>query len=509
MSEGPDDTVEASPAARRQLAQRLGAVLRRNRMLWTAAVVACIALVAGLLAGRAWSPAQAETASAGLITAPVAWGELRNELIVRGDIAYADAVEVAPDTATLEGPAVVTGRVPEAGADLEALSVALEISGRPLIVLPGELPAYRTLQVGASGPDVVQFKTALRAVGIDGGDPASDVFDDAAAAGVAALYDRVGYPVPASAEETEDAVRLAEEAVTGAEQALALARLDLDAARAGATAAQIVAADNAVAAARRELDSARVASPGDAVLLAGLVDALVLAQTERQELSKPPQDEAERIAVTAAQSALASAQASLDRARVDELPVFPAAEVLYLSELPRRVDAVAVTHGAVVSGAAMTVSGASLALTGTVSESDAGLLTAGTEAFFELPDGKEHRAIVTTVQPAAEGDAGPRVHLVPDALEIALEQQLRGTNVRVRIPVGATEGAVLSVPAAALSSGSGGQTRVEVVEGDPRDGDGAQRRVVEVETGLATADGVEITAPGGNLEAGELVVVGR
>lgn len=509
MSSEVEETTEVEPAASGNIPGRLAALLRRNRMLWVAAGVACVALAVGLLAGRAWTPAEAETATPGLITAPVAWGELRNEFIVRGDIAYADAVEVVPDTSTLAGPAVATGRVPDVGDELAALSVALEISGRPLIVLPGELPAYRTLQVGASGPDVVQVKTALRTIGIDGGDPADDAFDAATAAGVAALYDRVGYTVPALEEGAEDAVRAAEEAVTGAEQSLALARVDLDAARAGATPAQIVAADNATAAAQRELDAARAAQPNDGVLIANLQDALVLAQTERQELGKAPDDKAQKIAVAAAEKTLASAQGALERAQADELAVLPAGEVLFLSELPRRVDAVTATQGALVSGPAMTVSGASLALTASVSESDAALLPAGAEAFFELPDGTEHRAVVATTVPAAEGEPGPTVLFVPDALELELEQQLRGTNVRMRVPVGATEGAVLSVPAAALSSGSGGQTRVEVVVGDPREGDRAERRLVEVETGLSTPDGVEVTAPDGDLEAGDLVVVGR
>ena len=30
-------------------------------------------------------------------------------------------------------------------------------NGRPVIVLPGDLPVYRTLRVGVSGPDVIQL----------------------------------------------------------------------------------------------------------------------------------------------------------------------------------------------------------------------------------------------------------------------------------------------------------------------------------------------------------------
>lgn len=488
---------------------RLRQLLDRNRVLWSVALAACLALTVGLIAGRMLAPAVAETAEAGLITAPVAWGELHSELVLRMDVAYADPIEVMIDTAD-GGSGIVTGRIPATGSELAALSVALEVGGRPLIVLPGEVPAYRALRVGMSGPDVVQLKTALRAVGLDGGDPANDAFDEVTAAAVAALYEQVGYSVPAGEEEAEEDVRLAEDTVREAEQSLTLARHELGVARAGASRSEIVAADNAVTAAQRELDAAQRATPDDEVLLAGLRDALSLAQVQRQELSEPADVEALVIAVSSAEHSLSSARESLARARNDALPVLPAAEILYLSDLPRRVDAVAAVHGAALTGPALTVSGAALTVTGSLPEADAQLLVSGSEAFLELPDGTEHRAVVDAVAPPEGEDAtGWSVRLLPDPLTPEAEQQLRGQSLRVRIPVGSTEGEVLSVPAAALTSGSGGETRVEVVEGDPREGERAEVRLVVVETGLATADGVEIRPVEGELDEGDIVVVGR
>jgi hypothetical protein len=86
---------------------------------------------------------------------------------------------------------------------------------------------------------------------------------------------------------------------------------------------------------------------------------------------------------------------------------------------------------------------------------------------------------------------------------------VQGRNVRVTIPVGSTSGEVLYVPVAALTAGPGGESRVEVVEGDPRDGERAQTRIVVVETGLAAGGQVEVTATDGDLGEGDLVVVGR
>lgn len=500
------EAVEVAPRSR--ALGRVALLFRRSRMLWMAAAVASVALVVGLVAGRALGPAAVETAQAGILTAPVGWGELRNELIVRGDVGFADAVEVTVDTATMSAPPVVTGRVPEVGAELAALSVALEVAGRPVIVLPGEVPPYRRLEVGSAGPDVVQLKTALRAVGLDGGDPASDRYDEATAAAVAEMYARAGYPVPEGEESGEEAVRLAGEGVTAAEQAAALARIDLQAASAGPTPAELLAADNAIASAQRELEAARSATPDDGLLLAGLEDAVSLARAQRDELAAPPAVAAPRLAVEAADASLAAAREALARATREALPALPAAEVIFLAELPRQVDAVTAVRGSTLAGPAMTVSGATLALSGSITESDARLLAPGAEAFFALPDGTEHRATVEQVAPGPEG-AGWLASFAIDPLEPTVEEQLRGQNVRVRIPVGATDGEVLSVPAAALTSGPGGETRVEVVDGDPRSGEQATRRMVVVETGLATPDGVEVNAIDASLGEGDLVVVGR
>ncbi|WP_432547152.1 efflux RND transporter periplasmic adaptor subunit [Kineococcus sp. SYSU DK004] len=512
---GPDDAAPARARARREQrgprTGRAAAVLRRNRTLLAVAAAAAVSLVVGLLLGRsALGPAQAQgVPEPGLITAPVAYGELSNDVVIRGEVAYSDAVEVRVDTSSVPGPPVVTGRVPAPGDELVALSIALEVAGRPVIVLPGELPAYRTLQVGVSGPDVVQFKQALRAVGLDGGDPSGDVFDARAAAAVTRLYEQAGYPAPESAEGAADGVRAAQEGVRGAEQALAAARADLERARSGADPVEVREADNAVASARRAVDSARAQDPAEPDLVADLEDALGLAQLRRAQLDAPADTSAQRAAVTAAEQQLRDARDALAEAREQALPSLPAGEVLYLSGLPRRVDATSATRGGLLEGPAMTVSGAALRVSGSAAEADARLLAVGAEAFLDLPDGSTHRAVVAAVAPGEDDSSRWRVDLDPDPFTPQQVSELQGANVRVSLPVGATQGPVLSVPLAALSAGAGGESRVEVVEGDPRAGDDARTRLVVVETGLAADGAVEVSAPQGGLAEGDLVVVGR
>ncbi|WP_394253590.1 efflux RND transporter periplasmic adaptor subunit [Arthrobacter pityocampae] len=478
------------------------------------AAAAVLSLVAGLLLGRFLvSPADAAAAgeppAPGVVTVPVEYGPLSNDVTIRGEVAYADPVEVRVDTSSISGPAVVTGQVPEEGAELEALSVALEIAGRPVIVLPGELPAYRTLQIGVSGPDVVQFKTAVRTIGLDAGDPADPLFGADAAAAVGALYANAGYVPPAPEDGGADAVRAAQESVRAAEQALLAAQGELATTPVGATAVEILEADNAVASARRELAAAQNADTQDQLQIGNLADALELAELRRQQVGSDRTNAPQRAAVDAASAQLTQAQEDLIRAEQAALPTLPAGEVLYLTELPRRVDAVTAQRGSILEGPAMTVSGATLGLSGSAAEADARLLKVDDKATFDLPDGTAHQATIKALAPGEGESQRWTIELQPDPLTPEQIQELQGSNVRVSIAVGATDGDVLSVPYAALSAGPGGETRVEVAEGDPRDGEQAGTRLVVVRSGLATPGAVEITPVEGDLAEGDLVVVGQ
>ncbi|NEK84586.1 hypothetical protein GCU60_02235 [Blastococcus saxobsidens] len=487
-------------------------MLRRNRPLWITAAAAVVALVAGLLVGRfvvAPDTAGAKTPEPGLVTVPVAFGPLSNDVTIRGEVAYADSVEVTLDTSGVAGPAVVTGQVPEVGSELGPLGVALEITGRPVIVLPGELPAYRTLRLGVAGPDVVQFKEAVRTVGLDAGDPSDDVFTGTAAAAVTELYAQAGYPPPAAEEGAEEGVLAAQDAVRSAQQGVAAAQAELTGVQRGPSAVDVREADNAVASARRALDAALAGNPDDPVAIGDLRDALGLAQLRRQQLDVPGDTSSQRAQLSAAQQQLTQARQALTQAQEAVLPTLPAGEILYLTQLPRRVDAVSARRGSVLQGAAMTVSGATLGLSGTVAVADARLLEPGMTATFELPDGGEHEATITEVTPGEGDEARWTVQLEPAPLTPQEVTELQGANVRVGIPVGATDGDVLSVPLAALSAGPGGESRVEVVDGDPREGSRARTRLVAVETGLAADGAVEVRAEDGDLEEGDLVVVGR
>lgn len=514
-----------------------GRLLRSNRIVWVMAAVAIFSLVGGLLIGSfVISPGQAaldaQAPSAGLITVPVELRELSNDVTIRADVGYADSVDVKVETGDLGGPAVVTGRVPDVGETLIPLSVALEVAGRPLIVLPGELPAYRTLRMGDTGPDVVQLKQALGAVGIRVGNSSSDVFDSATAVALRAMYDLVGYEAPSPPEGAEGSVSAAQDALRQAELGVAAAERAVTDAVSGPSAAVRLQWDNSVASAKRTVTAAQSALAAAEALpssdsdkaekvlvarndLADASEALALTEAQRSEALAPGDATDARVSLESARRALTDARAQLVDAQRGALTFMPAGEVLYLQGLPRRVDEVLAERGTIVQGAAMRVSGAEIELGGSVAEVDAQLLKVGDTASFELPDGGVHTATVVSVGPATSADSLDgggsgrwTIVLTPAALTSEQINILRGQNVRVRIPVGSTNGAVLAVPLAALTAGPGGESRVEVVVPGAREEEPVTRLVV-VETGLAAEGYVEITAVEGELGEGVLVVVGR
>jgi peptidoglycan hydrolase-like protein with peptidoglycan-binding domain len=492
-----------------------GRLVQGNRVIWVIAAVAVVSMVAGMLLSRfiispADAASNAKPPEPGLITVPIEYRPLSNNVTIRGDANYADSVEVTLETGDIGGPAVVTGQVPEVGSSLGPGSVALEVAGRPVIVLPGDLPVYRTLRVGVSGPDVLQLKQALQSLGINPGNVTSNVFDSATASAVAALYASVGYPAPASPEGTAQNIASANEAVANAQDALAAANLALQRAQSGPSQVDVIEQANLVAAAQRVVDDECGADPTSNACLAA-IDALTLAEAVRDQVLSPSDTSAEVSAVTSATRALSAAKALLAEAQQGALTYLPSSEVIYLSELPRRVDDVLVKRGTIISSAIMWVSGAALVVKASASESDARLLEVGDRAVLTMPDDTEHGATIVSIEPrkssSGSGDSG-RYDIVLEPDELTTEQlySLQGSNIKVSIAVGETDGAVLAVPLAALTAGPGGEARVEVV--DPK-GDGTKTILVEVKTGLAADGYVEIEAVTGTLNEGDLVVVGR
>ncbi|MFB8230174.1 efflux RND transporter periplasmic adaptor subunit [Cellulosimicrobium sp. NPDC055967] len=92
---------------------------------------------------------------------------------------------------TLRGDGGVVTWLPDVGAVVERGQQLYRVDEVPTVLLYGDLPAYRTLQAGASGPDVRQLEENLAALGRTGFD-VDDRFTSATAAAVRAWQADLG-----------------------------------------------------------------------------------------------------------------------------------------------------------------------------------------------------------------------------------------------------------------------------------------------------------------------------
>jgi multidrug efflux pump subunit AcrA (membrane-fusion protein) len=491
-----------------------------RRLIAITAVCALLAGVGGFVAASfvlspAESAARAEPPPAGPITVPIASGVLHSQVVTRGDVNYSDPVQVTIPAGS--GTQVLTGRVPEAGAAVTEGMVLAEVSGRPVIVLGGALPSYRTLVPGSTGPDVQQLQEALARLGDNPGE-ADGVYDGDVAAAVAALYAAAGYPAPAASPEATAALEAARQRESAAEKQVDDANAALDAADNGPTRSAQLAADAAVNAAATALTQAEALTPADPAAVQAAADQLDIAKAQRAEVNATPDTSQQESALDAATQELAAAQAARSEAEAAVATPLPNGEVVYLTSLPRRVDEMLIKIGEVISGPLMQVSGATLQVTVTVSEDEAALLTAGMTAQLTVPGVGAVTATISSVAtapPTTDAADATRRAVILDPGQLTTEQTtaLRGANIKVIIEVASTQGEVLSVPLAALFSDADGNTQVEVLGND------GATRFQRVTTGLTAAGqvevhpvdggGVVVTESPDTLDATSLVVVGR
>jgi len=294
-------------------------------------------------------------------------------------------------------------------------------------------------------------------------------------------------------------------------------------------------AGGALEAAERGIDEARASRDRKAVQAAAAVrsaeDGLAAAQKALDDLLAPPDTTAQSRAVDSARSGVEDAQSGLDdaargvedaRSGLDDARAetadaeadlaklesetgiwIPAGELIFLERLPVRVDRLTAERGSTVSGSFMTVTGSELAVRGSVLVRDVSLVREGREARIEDPLLTD--PLVGEIRLVADRAGTRNVANDRHYLEVTAEgipDELIGANVKVVIPVGGTDGEVLAVPAAALSATADGSTRVEVEQPD------GSTRFVVVDPGLAASGLVEVTPLDGELQEGDLVVVG-
>jgi peptidoglycan hydrolase-like protein with peptidoglycan-binding domain len=182
--------------------------LRRRRIMLLVIVALVIVAAAGALvlttqikspaeqAAQTKPPAQTE------LTATAQRTVLTTTVLAQGVVGA--PAEVSPSIIGSDAGAaggqnvqqIVTRVFARRGSTVSQGTVLLEVAGQPFFVLQGTVPAYRDLEPGESGEDIVELQEDLESLGYSVGDDSSGVFGAGTAAAVSAFYTGIGYRAP-------------------------------------------------------------------------------------------------------------------------------------------------------------------------------------------------------------------------------------------------------------------------------------------------------------------------
>jgi peptidoglycan hydrolase-like protein with peptidoglycan-binding domain len=522
-----------------------------------------IAGVAGWLARSSiHSPAElaARTAppDASAILVPAEERVLSSDIVTRGTARFGSPQELYLSPSALKPEGGIVARLPLPGTELREGDVVLTTSGRPVFLLVGERPSFRDLGPGMTGEDARQLEEALARLGFDPG-TVDGVYDDATGAAVAEWYSLAGFSAfQASAAQLEAIRTLNADSnstqieLIGAQDALSTAQAALNSARAAnaravqaltdaqtavTTAVAIAAANNGAAAAevaskQHALDKLRAAgdTPVEEIAAAQAELSLAQAVAEVARVTGEGDVEAARSAeraassdvistsndIRAAEAAVRNANAALvvrqrqsdlasselGRATAQAGVQVPADEVIFLTTAPVRVSEVTVAAGAPVSGALMKVTNAVVAVDGALRLEEATLAKAGMVVQIDEPDlNINATGVISRVAESPGTNGVDGFHVYFEVLVDGAPPSLVGTSVRLTVPVESTGGAVLAVPVSAVTLSVDGSSRVQ------RQRNGTLE-FVTVDPGLSAQGYVEVTPVQGELNAGDLVVIG-
>ncbi len=578
----PEETVDADVAVGRAVAlvgpleprpfdsdvdadaeERLG---RRRRWWWLLAVAAVVGATAvtWVVATRLQSPEQAASNAAppkaSWVTAVVERRVLTQTLITRGDVIPEVSASLRVPVSVVGDP-VITDLAVAAGDDVVEGQRVIEVSGRPVFVLVGDVPVYRSLRPGMTGADVAQLQAALSRLGCPITD-AAGVYGPDTKACVGTFYADAGYEaLPSSETEAADlaaagkAVDDAQAAVDAADalwrqaaegvggSALLAVQLALESARRGYSDAVVAAADSVaqseaeLAAAQTELDRVRAdpaATPADvsavelkvgqqqsaveaarrsgASSVADAADAVKLAEASLAEATNPDTT-AEYIALGQALATRDTATVALEALQATTGPTVAQGEIVFMPALPARVRTTVTSLGSLdttnesTSGGIVELSGGALVVSMTLRADEVALVRVGMPVeLLDEQTSTSYPATITNIADDAttgpDGTSGFQATITPDA---PLSAELTGTNLRVTIAAASSDTETLVVPITAISSAADGTTTVAVLAAGSR-----EPIPVQVTTGIS-ADGFVAIEPAdpADLHDGDKVVVGR
>ncbi|UCG26360.1 MAG: peptidoglycan-binding protein, partial [Chloroflexota bacterium] len=360
----------------------------RKRLLMLGLMLALVVLAAAgswYLGSKIQSPAEAAARTApptpSPILAPVEERVLTSDIISRGTARFGQPQSIALAPSALKADTGIITSLPSRDSQIEEGDVLFTASGRPVFALRGQTPAYRDLVPGIHGPDVQQLEESLARLGVNPG-PVDGRYDEATSSAVADWYGASGFePLEATAAQVEHIralskeLEIAREEQMAADEALALAPLNLAAARSEAGAADMVA-EAAVAAALADADRELAQAQADATHLAGEM-AVQSALLELQVAERIAQATADRVS---------QVEHDLEIALRDGAVKVPLDEIVFLPDLPVRVQGLNAAVGDAASGPVMMVTNNQLAIDASVPLDEAPLVKPGQAVAIDEPD---------------------------------------------------------------------------------------------------------------------------
>lgn len=496
--------------------------MSRRRSLSLFLVLALVIIVGAgswILGSTIQSPAEAAARTAppepSPILIPVEERVLTSDVVTRGTARFGLPQTISLAPSALKPDAGVITTLPLRNTQLEEGTVLLTASGRPVFVLQGETPAYRDLVPGISGNDVRQLESGLERLGFDPG-RVDGRYDEQTSEAVAEWYSSLDWePFGATAEQLANIRALEQELAAAvnnqlaAEEAVATAALAIDAAQ-----AEMWSNGSAAAATVKELQVIRDAlwsdwaldqdrAVADTNLAAAKAAESAVYTTGRAavQAAKDAQTAAEREVQTAVEL-VEQLTADLELARRDAGVKVPIDEIVFLPALPVRVEQLNVAIGDIASGPLLTVTNNQLAVDSSLPLEEAPLVKPGMAVAIDEPDlGIQATGVVSRVADNPGTDGVDGFHIYFETLVEETISSLEGFSLRLTIPVQSTGGAVMVVPVSAISLAADGTSRVQIENN-------GELEFVEVEPGLSADGFVEVTAVGGTLTSGQLVVIG-
>lgn len=279
-----------------------------------------------------------------------------------------------------------------------------------------------------------------------------------------------------------------------------ISRLTSEAASArSAAAAAVVALDTAKA------DIQIVANTG-ANEVSAAEDALTVANTRLTESNAPKDTRSASQALESARDAATEAAAEVRRLEGITGISVPAGELVFVPTLPARIDGVKATVGTAPGADFVTISGDRLNLDSSVESADVDQISVGMKVTLEVPGvEKTYEGTIAEIAQKAgtNGVASTQVYVRITLDDAAAGAELNGAGVVVTIPIRSTEGEVLVVPVAALT------TRADRTNWLTVSTESGATREQQVTVGLQANGLVEVSATGGgSLVEGDRVAVG-